>query len=174
MPLNRSSSINQFNLCTAEMCRVSISEDSYVYKVFEDLGMTKKEDKSKNKVIVMMQETMSPFDVNLDLGKIYNNDTGLTAMASTRNILLNVFKNWENERKKFIEEYSQDSRQFEKLIKRQKIILFAAVPCNVSGLCNLGPTTLRKPRDNILYIYILHIYVIYIFSIKPGDVHLGT
>ena len=75
---------------------------------------------------------------------------------------------------KFIEEYSQDSRQFEKLIKRQKIILFAAVPCNVSGLCNLGPTTLRKPRDNILYIYILHIYVIYIFSIKPGDVHLGT
>ena len=25
-----------------------------------------------------------------------------------------------------------------------------------------------------IYIYILHIYVIYIFSIKPGDVHLGT
>ena len=48
MPLNRSSSINQFNLCTAEMCRVSISEDNYVCKVFEDLGMTKKEDKSKN------------------------------------------------------------------------------------------------------------------------------
>ena len=43
-----------------------------------------------------MQGTMSPFDVNLDLGKIYNNDTGLTAMAATRNILLNVFKNGEN------------------------------------------------------------------------------
>ena len=67
---------------------------------------------------------------------------------------------------KFIEEYSQDSRQFEKLIKRQKIILFADVPCNVSGLCNLGPTTLRKPRDNILYTYIYYTYMLYIYSLS--------
>ena len=46
-------------------------------------------------------------------------------MDSTQNYLLNVFKNGKNEQKQFIEECSQDSQQFEKPIKRQKIISFA-------------------------------------------------
>ena len=50
-----------------------------------------------NKVIVMIQETMNPFDVNLDPDKLYNIGTGLAAMDSTQNVLLNVFKNGENE-----------------------------------------------------------------------------
>ena len=47
----------------------------------------------------MIQETMDPFDVNLDPDKLYNIGRGLTAMESTQNFLLNVFKNAENERK---------------------------------------------------------------------------
>ena len=82
-----------------------------ISNVFEDLVMTKKEDVSNNlrphrirndhavlnKVIVMIQETMNPFDVNLDPDKLYNIGTGLAAMDSTQNVLLNVFKNGENE-----------------------------------------------------------------------------
>ena len=78
-----------------------------------------------NKVIVMIQETINPFDVNLDPEKLYNISTGLAAMDSTQLFLLNVFKNGKNERKKFIEECSQNSLRFEKPIKRQKIISFA-------------------------------------------------
>ena len=61
--------------------------------------MTKKEDVSNNlrphrirndhadlnKVTVMIQETMNPFDVNLDHDKLYNIGRGLTAMESTQN-----------------------------------------------------------------------------------------
>ena len=79
-----------------------------------------------NKVIVMIQETMNPFDVNLDPDKLYNIGTGLAAVNSAQNVLLNAFKNGENVRKKFIEECSQDSRRFQKPIKRQTIISFAA------------------------------------------------
>ena len=38
-----------------------------------------------NKAIVMIQETMNPFDVNLDPKKLYNYDTGLAVMESTQN-----------------------------------------------------------------------------------------
>ena len=37
-----------------------------------------------NKVIVMVQETMNPFDVNLHLDKLYNTGAGLAAMDSTQ------------------------------------------------------------------------------------------
>ena len=37
-----------------------------------------------NKVIVMIQETINPFDVNLDPDKLYNIGTGLAAMDSTQ------------------------------------------------------------------------------------------
>ena len=57
----------------------------------------------------MIQETMNPFDVNLDPDKLYNIGTGLAAVNSAQNVLLNAFKNGENVRKKFIEECSQDS-----------------------------------------------------------------
>ena len=57
-----------------------------ISNVFEDLRMTKKEDVSNNlrphrirndnldlnKVIIMIQETMNPSDVNLDPDKLYN------------------------------------------------------------------------------------------------------
>ena len=57
-----------------------------VSKVFEDLGKIKNEDASNslrthrirnhhaglNKVIVMIKETINPFDVNLDPDKLYN------------------------------------------------------------------------------------------------------
>ena len=98
-------SINQFNFCTAKMGRACPS--TMISNVFEDLGMTKKEDVSNNlrphrvrndhadlnKVIVMTQETMNPFDVNLDPNKLYNIGTGLAAMDSTQNFSLNMFKN---------------------------------------------------------------------------------
>ena len=101
-------------------------QTAIISKVFEGLGMTKKEDVSNNlrpyrihndhanlnKVIVMIQETMNPVDVNLDPNKLYIIGTGLIAMDSTQNLLLNV-------------ECSQDSQRFEKPIKRQKTISFA-------------------------------------------------
>ena len=49
---------------------------------------------------------MNPFDVNLDADKLYNIGAGLATTDSTQNFLLNLFKNWENERKKFIDECS--------------------------------------------------------------------
>ena len=67
---------------------------------------------------------MNPFDVNLDPYKLYNIGTGLAAIDWTQNVLLDVFKNGENEQKEFIEECSQNSPRFEKPIKRQKIISF--------------------------------------------------
>ena len=45
----------------------------------------------------MIQETTNPFDVNLDPDKLYIIGTGLAAVESTQNFLLNVFKNGENE-----------------------------------------------------------------------------
>ena len=78
-----------------------------INKVFKYLGITKKEDVTNNlrphrirndhadlnKVIVVIQETMNPFDVNPDLDKLYNVGTGFAAMDSTQIFLLNVFKN---------------------------------------------------------------------------------
>ena len=76
-----------------------------ISNVFEDLRMTKKEDVSNNlrphrirndnvdlhKVIIMIQETMNPSDVNLDSDKLYNIGTRLAAMDSTQKFLLNIF-----------------------------------------------------------------------------------
>ena len=78
-----------------------------------------------NKVIVMIQKTMNPFDVNLDPDKLYNIGTGLAAMDSTQNVLLNVFKKEGNKRIKIVEECTLNSLRFEKPIKRQKNISFA-------------------------------------------------
>ena len=77
-----------------------------------------------NKVIVMVQETMNPFDVNLHLDKLYNTGTGLAAMDSTQ-FFTEYIEKCGKERKIFIQECSQDSRAFEKHIKRQKITSFA-------------------------------------------------
>ena len=40
---------------------------------------------------------MNPFDVNLDPYKLYNIGTGLAAIDWTQNVLLDVFKNEEND-----------------------------------------------------------------------------
>ena len=77
-----------------------------------------------NKVIVMVQEIMNPFDVNLHLDKLYNTGTRQLKWIQL-SFLLNILKNAEKELKIFIQESSQDSRQFEKPIKRQKITSFA-------------------------------------------------
>ena len=69
-------------------------QTTIISKVFEDLGMTIKEDVSNNlrphwirndhadlnKVIVMIQETMNPLDVNLDPEKLYNIGEGLATI----------------------------------------------------------------------------------------------
>ena len=73
-----------------------------------------------NKVIVMVQETMNPFDVNLHLDKLYNTGTRQLQWIQL-SFLLNILKNAAKELKIFIQKCSQDSRQFEKPIKRQKI-----------------------------------------------------
>ena len=99
---------------------------------------------------------MNPVDVNLDPDKLYNIGTGLAAMDSTQNFLLNVFKNGENERKKFLEECSQDSRRFEKTIKKQKIISFATETGKQNIAASdgkvLSACLMRDLFGNILYI----------------------
>ena len=90
--------------------------------------MTKKEDVSnnlrphqilndyedRNKVIVMIQETMNPFDVNLDPDKLYNIGTGLAAIDSTQ-----ILKIGKMNEKHLLKNAHKDSRQCEKG-KRQK------------------------------------------------------
>ena len=100
-----------------------------------------------NKVIVMIQETMNPFDVNLDPDKLYNTGKGLAAMDSTQNFLLNVFENGENERKKFIEECSQDSRRFKKSNQRQKIVSITTAT---------GKQKIITSEGNVLSAYLMH------------------
>ena len=135
--------------------------------------MTKKEDVSNNLrphrihndhadlnkvivMIVMIQETINPFDVNLDPDKLYNIGTELAAMNSTQFFLLNVFKNGENEQKKFIEECSQNSLRFKKPIKRQKIISFATKTgkqkITASNGKVLSACSMHNLFGNILYI----------------------
>ena len=67
------------------MGRVKLLQTTIISNVFEDLVMTKKEHVPNNlrphgnrndhtdlnKVLVMIQETMNPFDVNLDPDKLY-------------------------------------------------------------------------------------------------------
>ena len=122
--------------------------------------MTKKEDVSNNlrphqihndhadlnKVIVMIQETISPFDVNLDPNKLYNIGTELAAMNSTQIFLLNVFKNGENEQKKFIEECSQNSLRFKKPIKRQ----------NISFATKIGKQKITASNGKVLPACLMH------------------
>ena len=85
--------------------------------------MTKKEDVSnnlrphqilndyadRNKVIVMIQETMNPFDVNLDPDKLYNIGTGLAAIDSTQ-----ILKIGKMNEKHLLKNAHKDSRQCEK------------------------------------------------------------
>ena len=77
-------------------------------------------------------------------------------MDSTDKFLLNVFKNGENEPKKFTEECSQDSRRFDKPIKRQKIISFATETgkqkITASNLKVLSAFLMRDFFVSILYI----------------------
>ena len=100
--------------------------------------MTKKEDVSSNlrphrirndhadlnKVTVMIQETMNPFDVNLGPDKLYNIGRGLTAMESTQNFLLNVFKNAENERKDLLKNARKTLDGLKNLSKRNCVICY--------------------------------------------------
>ena len=85
--------------------------------------MTKKEDVSnnlrphqilndyadRNKVIVMIQETMNPFDVNLDPDKLYNIGTGLGAIDSTQ-----ILKIGKMNEKHLLKNAHKDSQQCEK------------------------------------------------------------
>ena len=105
-------------------------------KVFKDLRMTKKEDVSnnlrphqilndyadRNKVIVMIQETMNPFDVNLDPDKLYNIGTGLAAIDSTQ-----ILKIGKMNEKHLLKNAHKDSQQCEKgkKAKGKKLISLA-------------------------------------------------
>ena len=98
--------------------------------------MTKKEDVSnnlrphqilndyahRNKVIVMIQETMNPFDVNLDPDKLYNIGTGLAAIDSTQ-----ILKIGKMNEKHLLKNAHKDSQQCEKgkKAKGKKLISLA-------------------------------------------------
>ena len=98
--------------------------------------MTKKEDVSnnlrphqilndyadRNKVIVMIQETMNPFDLNLDPDKLYNIGTGLAAIDSTQ-----ILKIGKMNEKHLLKNAHKDSQQCEKgkKAKGKKLISLA-------------------------------------------------
>lgn len=110
-----------------------------ISSVFEELGMTKKEDISKDlknyriksdnaalkKIKAMVHDTVNPFNTELDYGNLYNLGTGKAASKSAEDFLLNLKEIGEIERKKFIVECAADPGRFESRIKRQKLNTFA-------------------------------------------------
>ena len=98
------------------------------------LGMTKKEDissdfknyKVKNdnsafqRIRLMINDTMNPFDRQLDSKNLYNLSTGAPASQKTEDFLQ---KN--TEREKFIKECCEDPARFESRIWRKTLHIFA-------------------------------------------------
>eukprot|EP00794_Sanderia_malayensis_P015514 gene15514-17096_t len=107
--------------------------------VFEDLGLTKKEDVSNDLkhhnvkkshenitlVTTAIKETMNPFNLKSNPELLFNIGTGKAASQSTSEYLSNVSAIGERERKKFINECEKDPARFENPIKRVAVSTFA-------------------------------------------------
>ena len=86
--------------------------------VYEELGMTKKDDLTKDlktykvkkdsadfqKVRTMIRDTMNPFDNNIGQEYLFNLGTGKAASKETETFLLNMESIGEEERKRFVSE----------------------------------------------------------------------
>ena len=107
--------------------------------VYEELGMTKKDDLTKDlktykvkkdnadfqKVRTMIRDTMNPFDNNIGKEYLFNLGTSKAASKETETFLLNMESIGEEERKRFVSECIENEERFEKPIKRQKVRTFA-------------------------------------------------
>ena len=112
---------------------------SIISDVFEELGMSQKEDITKdlkkykitkdnsdvNAVKLMINGTMNPFDTQLNNDHLFNLGTGKAALPETESFLLIIDKLGEEQRKRFVFECIQSDERFEKPIQRNKIRSFA-------------------------------------------------
>jgi hypothetical protein len=112
---------------------------SVISSVLEEFGLSNKEDTTKDlqkhkikgdnealeNVMVMLKNTMNPFDKNLDKEQLYNLGSGKAANKDTEKFLLNIEKNGDEARKTFIEECITNTSRFESPIKKQKLNTFA-------------------------------------------------
>ena len=105
---------------------------SIISYVFEDLGMTKKEDLSQDLkpsrirqnshdlclIVNMIKETMNPFDDDITKDHLFNKASGKAASISTQSFLLNVTAIGSTSRNKLIKECVEDPARFEKTVPK--------------------------------------------------------
>lgn len=111
---------------------------SIVSNLFEDLGMSKKEDVSQDlktnkmrnnskdlcQVINMIKETMNPFADHIDKEHLFNIASGKAASSDTESFLLNIVSTGNKARDKFIDECADHPSRFEDPIPRQRLNTF--------------------------------------------------
>ena len=111
---------------------------SIISQVFEDLGMTKKEDVSQDlrtsqikrnskdlcQIMSLVKDTMNPFSTDINKEHLFNIGSGKSATEDTSKFLLNVVSTGCKARERFIEECVEDPKRFERPIRRVKLHTF--------------------------------------------------
>ena len=107
-------------------------------QMFNNLGMNKKEDVSKdlrpykikndneclNKILSMTDETLNPFDVNIDKSHFFNIATRKSAKKETPAFLLSIYQTSFEMRQKFPEECRKEPKHFKEQINCHKLFMF--------------------------------------------------
>ena len=112
---------------------------SIISNLFEDLGMTKKEDVSQDlktnkmrknskdlcQVINMIKKTMNPFADDIDKEHLFNIASDKAPSSDTESFLHNIVSTGNKARDKFITECAHHPSHFENPIPRQRLNTFA-------------------------------------------------
>ena len=139
MSENWNQCIDKLHFSKTEMGSKSFHWVTVISKLFEEIGLTKKEDVTEElkshrmnqncqdleKLINGITETMNPFLGLIDKNYLFNIATGKAAHEETATFLLDVMETGRKTRDQFIKDCVKDSGRFSRPIKRQKIKNFA-------------------------------------------------
>lgn len=142
---------------------------SILSKLFEELGLTNKEDISEElkphrvkknclhaeKIIFSINQTMNPFSSTIEKDHLFNIASGKAASTETAEFLLNVWTLGYSARDCFIMDCNNDPEAYKNPIKRQKVKNFASEAGNYKiSMKNKSLVSVSMTRDlfgSILY-----------------------
>ncbi|XP_067618035.1 uncharacterized protein [Eurosta solidaginis] len=120
-------------------CKSHSFRSTIIAFVMEETGIRKRQDITadleknriqKNstqiyKLIEAINENINPFSNNIDRNCLFSISTGESVPDNIATFLLNIEKNGNEQRERFIEECAADKDRFEKVIKQNKILNFS-------------------------------------------------
>ena len=120
-----------------------------------------------------IEESINPFDKNLEKNILVNIDTGKGASPETTDLLLNVLEKGQSKKESFIKEVNERPSRFEDAITRNKLLIFASEGVKLKTKNNNKISEVRMERnlyDSLLCIALVEsidISLVLIYPITP-------